>query len=368
MKALILGGAGDMAIEALREMARESRKFEAITIVDLDTEKAKQTVEKLGLADRTEIIGHDLMDREWLVETVRAQDVVLGFAGPFYKFERYFGEVCIEAGTDYVSIADDYDAFLAVLELEEAAKKAGVKILTGWGNSPGLTQMLARKGYNSMDKTRKINVNWAAGANESVGATNLMHLFHIFNGTTLQTLKGKEQEVPTGGGMKIVDFPYPMGELPVYYTGHAESVSLPRNLEGLEEATLHGGVHPPYIFKLVKALAATGMFKTHERRRKAANFFHKIEGLFAGGGLDKSVGRVDVYGTQDGKAVYRYYTYIGHIAVLTSLPCVQGAVWLSDGLFAEKTGGVYSPEKLLDDPDPFIAELIERGLEIYFHE
>ncbi len=368
MKVLLLGGAGDMAVEALRELNRNAAEVKLVTIVDLNVPKAQETIAKLGLSYPTEVIGHDITDREWLVGQAKTHDVVLGFAGPFYVMEKYCAGVCIEAKTPYVSISDDYDAFLETLTLDEEAKKAKVKILTGFGNSPGITQMLARKGYNSRDMCRRINVNWAAGSNESVGATNLMHLFHIFNGTTLQTFRGKEMPVNTGEGRKMVEFPYPMGWLPVYYTGHAESVSLPRNLPGLEEATLHGGVQPPYIVQLVKSLSKTGMFKTHERRKKAANFFHRIDSIFTGGGLDKSVGRVDVYGVDEGKAVYRYYTYIGHIAQLTAFPAVQAAWWLTKGKFKGKDGGVYSAERILDQPDEFLSELIGRGLEIYYYE
>ncbi len=368
MKILLLGGAGDMAVQALRELNRDAKDVELVTIVDLNVPKAEATVKRLELSYPTQIVEHDLFDKEWLVEHAKAVDVVLGFAGPFYKTEAYCAQACIEAKTHYVSIADDYDAYLAVSELDAAAKKAKVKILTGFGNSPGITQMLARKGYNSMESCRRINVNWAAGSNEDVGMTNLMHLFHIFNGTTLQTLRGKEIEVKTGEGRKMVEFPYPMGWLPVYYTGHAESVSLPRNLPGLEEATLHGGVQPPYIPMLIKTMSKTGLFKTHERRKKAANFFYKIEGIFAGGGLDKSVGRVDCYGVDDGRAVYRYYTYIGHIAELTAFPAVQAAWWLKNGKFDKVPGGVYSAERILTDPDEFLSELVQRGLEIYYHE
>lgn len=368
MKVLLLGGAGDMAVEALRELNRDAEKVTRVTIVDLNVPKAKATVAKLGLAFATEIIEHDLFDREWLIAEAAKHDVVLGFAGPFYRTETYCAEACIAAKTPYVSIADDYDCYLEVIKLDAEARAANVKILTGFGNSPGITQMLARKGYNSMEKCRRINVNWAAGSAEDVGATNLMHLFHIFNGTTLQTFRGKEMAVETGEGRKMVEFPYPMGWLPVYYTGHAESVSLPRNLPGLEEATLHGGVQPPYIVQLVKTMAKTGMFNTHERRRKAANFFHKIEGFFASGGLDKSVGRVDVYGIDKQQSVYRYYTYIGHIAMLTSLPTVQAAWWLFDKKFDKTPGGVYSADRILEKPDAFLAELIDRGLEIYYYE
>ncbi|MDP8223424.1 MAG: saccharopine dehydrogenase NADP-binding domain-containing protein [Candidatus Lernaella stagnicola] len=368
MKVLLLGGAGDMALEALRELNRDPEAVTQVTIDDLNVPKAKEAIRKLNLAYATDVVDHDLFDREWLVAEAAKYDVVLGFAGPFYKTEAHCAEACIAAGTPYVSIADDYDSYLEVVKLDEMAREKKVKILTGFGNSPGITQMLARKGYNSMEKCRRINVNWAAGSNENVGATNLMHLFHIFTGTTLQTFRGKEGPVNTGEGRKMVEFPYPMGWLPVYYTGHAESVSLPRNLPGLEEATVHGGVQPPYIPRLVKTMSNTGMFSTHERRRKAANFFHRIEGWFAGGGLDKSVGRIDVYGVEGGKAVYRYYTYIGHIALLTAVPTVQAAWWLYKGKFNKAPGGVYSAERILEKPDPFLSELIERGLEIYYYE
>jgi len=368
MKVLLLGGAGDMAIEALREMGKDRKTFEHVSIVDLNVDKGRKIIDDLGLSDIASVINHDITDKNWLVETARDHNAVLGFAGPFYVMEKYVSECCIEAGVNYVSICDDYDAYLSVWELDSIAKSKGIKILTGWGNSPGLTQILARKGYNSMEKCRRINIHWAAGSNESVGATNLNHLFHILHGTTLQTLRGKEQPVPTGGGRKVVEFPEPIGKLPVFYTGHAESVSIPRNLPGLEEVTLHGGVQPPYIVRLVKGFDAIGLFETHERRRKAANFFHKIEGLFAAGGADKSVGRIDVFGVHKSRAVHRYYTYVGHIAVITSVPAVQALAWLNQGKWNDVPGGVYSAERLLTNPDPFLKELMERGLEIYFYE
>jgi hypothetical protein len=87
----------------------------------------------------------------------------------------------------------------------------------------------------------------------------------------------------------------------VYYTGHAESVSIPRNLAGLTEVTLHGGVQPSYIPLLIMLMDKTGLFSTHARRKMAAEFFYKIENIFGAAGLDRSVGRVDVFGLHEGK-------------------------------------------------------------------
>ena len=257
-----------------------------------------------------------------------------------------------------------------VLGLELEAQRAKVKILTGWGNSPGLTQLLARQGYNQVTRPYRVNVHWCGGSDESVGPSNLVHLFHIFNGTTLQTFGGKEMRVETGSGRKVVDFPAPIGRTAVYYTGHAESVSLPRNLPGLEEVTLHGGTKPEYIVKLLRGMSRLRLLDTHRRRVVLARFFHRIEGWFASAGIDKSVGRVEVYGRGEDAVQVKVFTYVGHIAEITSYPAYLAARWLVDGKLDDKPGGVYAAERLLDDPTAFLAGLLanyNHGKE-YFHK
>jgi lysine 6-dehydrogenase len=365
MKILVLGGAGDMAKDVLDELQKE-KTVKQVTIADLNLDRATQ---ESGKRDKRFIAGKlDANDHARVVEMMKQHDISLGFAGPFYYFEKKLAEMALEAGKPYVSIADDYEAYLDVMMLDEKAKEKGVHILTGWGNSPGITQALARKGYISMDEPKRINVHWAAGSNEAAGPANLTHLFNIFHGTTLQTIRGQEIEVPTGGGRKLVRFPFPMGDLPVYYTGHAESVSMPRNLPGLTEATLHGGVQPSYIPLLIMFINKLGLLSTHEKRKKMANFFYKIESIFGAGGLDKSVGRVDVYGNNKGKTAHRTYTYIGHIGQITSIPCAVAALWELTGKFKKIPGGVYSSDRLLENPDAFLAEIMKRGVEIFFYE
>jgi hypothetical protein len=167
--------------------------------------------------------------------------------------------------------------------------------------------------------------------------------------------------VKTGTAKKLVEFPEPIGRNPVYYTGHAESVSMPRSMSGLSEATLHGGVKPPSIVSLVKMMSALGLLEKHERRMGLARFFHKIEGWFAAEGIDKSVGRIDAYSASGG---YKYYTYVGHIAELTSAPAYLAMKWLRAGRLDEKPAGVYSADSLFDDPSAFIEELVGMGIAI----
>lgn len=361
MKVLVLGGAGDMAPVALEELGKD-QFVTGVTVADINVRKAEKIAREKG--EKFRGVKVDGMDHGGVVKLMKEHDASIAFIGPFYIFEKRLAAAAIEAGVNYVSICDDYDAYLEVIELDEKAREKGVKILTGFGNSPGITQMLAKKGYNSMDKPRRINMCWAAGSDEEIGPTNLMHFGHIFNGTTLQWLDGRETRVKTGAGKKVVEFPDPIGKLPVYYTGHAESVSIPRNLKGLEEVTIHGGVKPPYIVGLVKTLSRLGLLSTHERRKAMANFFSRIQGIFRVGGIDKSAFRIDVYGEHEGKKCHRWYTGVGNIAQITSIPAITAALWMTQGKFDDKPGGVYAAEKLLDDPDPFLDELIKKGIEL----
>ncbi|MBN1635337.1 MAG: saccharopine dehydrogenase NADP-binding domain-containing protein [Deltaproteobacteria bacterium] len=365
MKILVLGGSGDMAIDALDELMKE-KDVKSVTIADLNLERARNECEKRD--QRFQAVKVDATNHTQVVELMKQHDISMGFVGPFYYFEKPMVEAALEAGKPYVSICDDYEAYLDIIPFDDQARAKDIHILTGWGNSPGLTQALARKGYNSMDDPKRINIHWAGGSGEAAGPANLTHLFNIFHGTTLQTIRSKEIEVPTGGGRKVVQFPFPMGDLPVYYTGHAESVSIPRNLKGLTEVTLHGGVQPSYIAILVKMLDSVGLFNTHERRKKAAEFFYKIEHFFDAGGLGKSVGRIDTYGTNKGKTVHRTYSFIGHIGIITSVPCTVAALWELQGKFKSAPGGIYSADRLLEDPDPFLEEVMRRGVEIFYYE
>jgi len=366
MRILFLGGAGDMAVSMVDLMKGET-DIEAVTLADLDEDKAKARAREAG--DKFSGTRIDVSQRESLLAAMREHDLALSYAGPFYRFEKPVAQAAIDAGVDYISIADDYDAYLKVAGLEEEAIRANVKILTGFGNSPGLTQILARKGYMAMDSPRKIAVNWAAGSNEPVGPANVLHVMHLMTGETLQWRNGHDEYVPCGGDKKVVEFPEPIGSIPTWYTGHAESVSIPRNLPGLDYVSVHGGVVPPFDFQLVAFFGKLGLTTTHRRRVRLFKLLRPILPLFQSKkSPDKSVGRIEVWGTDGGTERYVYYTYVGHLAFVTSCPCLQTILWLKTGRFDHLPGGVYSSERLIEDPGPFLKELENRGVEIAYHE
>ncbi len=44
---------------------------------------------------------------------------------------------------------------------------------------------------------------------------------------------------------------------------------------------------------------------------------------------------------------------------------MTAALWLARGRFDHYPGGVYAPERIIDNPDEFLQELMQRGVEIH---
>lgn len=363
LKICVLGGCAAMAVPALRELSREP-DIESVTLADRNFEAAAKLAESYGPPFRA--VACDALNHDELVSVIGGHDVVMGYVGPFYLFEDRIIAACAEARVHYVSVSDDYDAYLKAEPLFELAKKAGITVITGLGNSPGLTNLLAKKGYQSMDAPERINVHWTGGSDEEVGPANVLHAMHIFEGETLQWIGGQEVRVKTGQGRKLVQFPDPIGIQTVFYTGHAESVSLPRNLKGLSEVTLHGGVRPVWVAYLARTLGDIGLTTTHKRRTVVAKAILPVMNLFKlGGTADKSVFRIDVYGSHKGKPRHHFYTGVGHIAEITSMPCVEGALLVARGQIRNR--GVFAPEAILS-PNTFLPRVAARGVTMTYYE
>ncbi len=362
MKVVVLGGAGDMGSEAVRDLIKFT-DAKQVTVADMNTEAADNLAAAIG-DKRIAVQKVDATSHEELVGVIKGHDVAAGALGPFYRFERPIVEAAIEAGVNYVSICDDHDAAEAVLELDQAAKEKGLKILTGLGWTPGVTNIFARKGYDELDDVEKINVYWAGSAGDSEGLAVILHTIHIFTGNVVSFQNGEFLEVKAGSGKEVVDFPAPMGKVTTFHLGHPEPVTLPRYLKGVKEVTLKGGLAENYLNGLAKMMAAMGLTSTPTRKQRLGRLMKKLMPVFPS---DKnrslSGARVDITGTLDGKKVKVTYASVDHMKRLTGIPLSIGVYMMGQGKINRR--GVYGPE--VDDavnPDEFLKELARRDVKV----
>jgi lysine 6-dehydrogenase len=362
MRFIVLGGAGVMGQEAVRFLAAYPGVSE-VMVADQNLNAAQAVAQELG--GPTRACQVDALDHEKLVETIRGYDVALGFIGPFLSFERRQAQAAVEAGVHYVSIADDYEAAREVLALDEAARAAGVTIITGLGSGPGISNLLAMKGTNAMDRPRRIHIAWFSGVDQASGKANFRHSIHIFSGKVPSFENGREVMVRAGGGKEMVDFPPPCGRVPAYYVGHAEPVTLPRYIPGLETLTLKGGVWPAWQGRALILMERVGLFRSERSQKFWADLMCRVLPKLPSGKFTVSGFRVDVHGEKDGRPAHYWYTEVGPMVPATGIPAALGALMLAEGKISQR--GVFPPEAVID-PDPFFASLEPYGLKAESHE
>ena len=260
-KVIVLGGAGAVGRVAARTLAMHDA-FDHVVLGDIDTARAEEVAR--GLGPDVSVVHVDAGDRASVRAAIEGCDVVLNCTGPFYKFVQATLEAVIDAGIDYVDVCDDVDVTLDILELDAAAKVAGVTALIGMGSSPGVTNLLARFAAESLlDETEAIDIYHAHGGEPFEGEGVIAHRFHCMSIDVPMFLDGELRYVkffePEGVALRErVDF-HGLGDgVLVYPYPHPEQVTLPKHLK-LRRVTNKGTVLPDTYYDLIRDLCHLGM-------------------------------------------------------------------------------------------------------------
>lgn len=362
MKIIVLGGAGDMASRTVRELVAEP-EVTAVTVADCNLAAAERLAAEVGA--KASAVWVDADEPGALVEAIRGHTAAASGIGPFYRYEAKVARAAIEAGVPYVSLCDDYDGAQAVLQLDKAAKAAGVTVLTGLGWTPGLSNVLARKGAGQFDLVDEINVAWGSSASDSEEYAVILHVLHIFTGRVPSFQKGRLIDVQAGSGKEVILFPAPVGRVNCYHLGHPEPVTLPRFLPGLRTVTLKGGLSEQPLNNLAIWLARLHLTDTPAKKDMLGQIIKAtLPALSKLGEAEEpcSAVRVDVGGWANG--VYRQISYgaAAHMSELIGLPLAVGALMLARGQV--RMPGVVAPEACIE-PELFLSELERRGVTIH---
>ncbi len=366
---LVLGGAGDMGSAAVRDLVLSG--VEGVTIGDFNRGATEKIVSELR-GGRTNVRGVfvDANDRKNLVSAISQSDVVINSIGPFYKYEKLVVDAAIEAGKDYVDICDDHDATMKVVERDEEISKGKSRILIGMGWTPGITNVLSRAGYDSLDSTTDINIGWSGSAADASGIAVISHVFHAVTGEVPMYLDGKLEYVPARQFRREIDFPEPISRLETYFVGHPEPITIPRYLKGVKNVTLRGALVPDWQNHLVSQFADVGLTEDKlirvgsvevSSRDFLASFVHQTMEQFKSGGVDVSGFWVEVVGEKDGKKTTVVFSGADRMQKLTGWSASIGAQILAGD--RKLRPGLYAPEGAIN-PGSFLPELKKRNVKV----
>src|SRR5687768_17164779 len=96
------------------------------------------------------------LDRDWIeARDLAGYDLVIDAAGPFQQSGTRLVEAAIEAGVDYLDLADGREWVVTFAERFDAqAKEAGVRLVTGASSIPALSHAVLDRlvdGWSSVD-------------------------------------------------------------------------------------------------------------------------------------------------------------------------------------------------------------------------
>ncbi len=349
----ILGGCGAVGSVAVKTLVALD-EFSEIIIGDIDINKANKLVNEIG-SEKVTAIKVDALDPNSVNEAIKDSDVVLNCTGPFYKFVKPILSAVIKAGINYVDICDDVDVTLEILEMDSAAKKAGISALIGIGSSPGVTNVLAKLSAEQfLDEIESVDFYHCHGGEAVEGAGVVFHRFHamtidipMFLDGELKTVKFFEED-----GIALqedIDF-HLIGKHKVYPYPHPEQVTIPKYIKGLKRVTNKGTVLPQEYFDLTMSMVKSGktdddaisyIIEQREKILKETNF-----------GEQRGALKIVTKGKKKGKPHQYVFSFasIGQaMGEGTGIPAAFGAVLMNRGKIKEK--GVLPPEACVNPSD-----------------
>ena len=369
MQALVLGGTGGMGQGVARDLIKQEQ-IKKVILGDNNTDPSR-VQDKLRASEQVSLSKIDVNDHKGLVKAIKDADVVINCAGPFYKTAVAVARAAVEAKVNYIDICDDYEAtgVLFASEIDNAAKRAGITILTGMGSDPGTNNVIVKWYADQLDRVDEIALFWVVSIAELAGAA-WDHGLHMTIGKIPQYLDGKLEYVEGGTGEETAEFLEPLGTCQVRYVGHPQPLTIPRYIKGVKKVVVKGVLIPSWVDQLIKEQRETGFLSEEPIDVKGTKVTpydltlrlwdaipkNRDRGPFASGL------KVIVKGERKGKQVTYTADIVGRMAPGTGLPASIAALMLDSGDVTVK--GVVAPEGCID-PGKFIAALLKRGAKIH---
>lgn len=311
---------------------------------------------------------------------LRKQDVVVNTM--IYHFGLQATRAAIRAGVNYLDLGGLHNT-PKQLALDPEARAAGVTVVLGCGATPGVTNILTRRGADDLDTVEAIHIAFASHRSIAPSPGLLDTILDEFSPEAARFYyeDGRLVEVQPFDGARLIAFQSPVSEQEVYFVPHSETHTLPRFIgKGLRRVDVRGAWRPETMqalrFFLHYRLITSDPVQVNGTKIRAKEFLraHLLQATNNGHGQDAGdwafLLYVEVKGTRAGREASRIYrtSHPGMsdwgqqaTAKMTGIPVSIGAQLLSHG--EGQGSGVIAPEAVFD-PTRFIAELARRGIQV----
>ena len=232
-------GAGKQGTAAAYDLAKfgDAKK---ILFADMDEDAAARAASRINRLVGREVASSshaEASDLSQLASLMDGIDVALS-AVPYY-FNMGITKICIEKGVSLCDMGGNTDIVWEQIEMDEAAKAAGVSIVPDCGMGPGLINTMGVYVMDLLDKPHEVLLYDAGLPLKPIAPWNYAMTYHIngltneYSGNATFIRDGKIAFVPTFTELEMIDFE-PLGELEAFVISGSMSTTPQTHLGKLE--------------------------------------------------------------------------------------------------------------------------------------
>ena len=154
MKILVIG-AGRMGLGAAYDLAHNSPDVRAVTVADLDAERARAVVATVG-SEKLAPAQIDVNNHAQTVALMRGHESVISCVTYFHNLQ--LARAAIEARANFCDLGGNNTVVDAELALDAEAREAGINIIPDCGLAPGMVSVLAAHGAARFGRLEELHI------------------------------------------------------------------------------------------------------------------------------------------------------------------------------------------------------------------
>jgi len=219
-------GAGGVGQVIAGHLARA--KEATVKVGDIDRSRLREVSEASG--GRVSTVRLDARNPDQVGRLIKGSNVVINASHP--RFNQLIMHQALKRKVHYIDLAGYSPTDIFAQTKQDAKwKKDGLVAILGMGEDPGLSNVMARRGVDMLDRVSEIRIR--DGETSTSETFPFIALFapdvfleeavspaHYFEG-------GETKTSPPMSGREIYPFPQPIGDVPVYSMDHDEVHTLP---------------------------------------------------------------------------------------------------------------------------------------------
>ncbi len=245
---------------------------ESVVLADMSLETAQAAAGRINALLSTEkarAIKLDVTDSVALASALDGIDAFLS-AVPYY-LNLDITRAAIQAGANMCDLGGNTDLAREQLEMDPAAREAGISIIPDCGQVPGMGSTLMVYAMSMLDEPEEVFM-WDGGLPQNprppfdyLLTFNIAGLTNEYAEPPVFLRRGRPTLVPTMDELEEIEFPSPVGRLDAFTTGGGVS-TMPWTFEGKLKTLQNKTVRYPGHFAQLRAYYDLGLWRTDSVR------------------------------------------------------------------------------------------------------